>query len=298
MQDGLSVLDKILQVAGKYVFIHRQEISEKKETHSIVNPSYNGVTYHSILNRKDFMDVIEKNNFQITHEENLEFTNWENNGNSFVLKKRRSWSLNNIDIDLNKNHFREIYDGKFIEIGANDGIRQSNTYYFEFYKNWTGIMIEAIPPVADQCKENRSIQSVVVNKAVVSPKYGKDEVDMVYSTGCYGLMSFVNDVKNERLIKRLVKDTYEHLTVKADTLENILSQNKEKFGNTFDCMFIDCEGHEVDILKDFDFTKWDIKYLLIEELEQNDDIINVLKPHYKRIDRLGIHDYLYKKINT
>lgn len=35
------------------------------------------------------------------------------------------------------------YDGGFyVELGANDGITQSNTKHFEIYKNWTGILIE------------------------------------------------------------------------------------------------------------------------------------------------------------
>ena len=33
-------------------------------------------------------------------------------------------------------------NGYFIEMGAHDGIHNSNTYYYEKNKNWTGILIE------------------------------------------------------------------------------------------------------------------------------------------------------------
>ena len=33
-------------------------------------------------------------------------------------------------------------NGFYIEIGANDGVRQSNTLYFEKFKNWRGILVE------------------------------------------------------------------------------------------------------------------------------------------------------------
>ena len=35
-------------------------------------------------------------------------------------------------------------NGFFIEAGANDGVVQSNTFYFEKELNWTGLLIEPI----------------------------------------------------------------------------------------------------------------------------------------------------------
>jgi hypothetical protein len=32
-------------------------------------------------------------------------------------------------------------NGFFIELGANDGLMQSNTAFFEFTRGWTGILI-------------------------------------------------------------------------------------------------------------------------------------------------------------
>lgn len=43
-----------------------------------------------------------------------------------------------LEIKLN-NLFKNMENGFFIELGANDGLFQSNTAFFEFYRNWKGI---------------------------------------------------------------------------------------------------------------------------------------------------------------
>jgi len=46
-----------------------------------------------------------------------------------------------LDIKLDK-LFNGKTNGVYIELGAFDGITQSNTAYFEFYKEWSGLLIE------------------------------------------------------------------------------------------------------------------------------------------------------------
>jgi hypothetical protein len=51
--------------------------------------------------------------------------------------------LNNIDKKLLK--YINYKNGFYIEYGANDGVDQSNRWYYEKFKNWHGILIEAHP---------------------------------------------------------------------------------------------------------------------------------------------------------
>src|SRR5690348_11414021 len=46
-------------------------------------------------------------------------------------------------------------DGRFIEVGANDGFSQSNTYALERFYDWRGILIEPIPQLFERCKRFR-----------------------------------------------------------------------------------------------------------------------------------------------
>ncbi len=55
-------------------------------------------------------------------------------------------------------------NGRFIEIGAFDGVYCSNTYHLETDFNWTGVEIEANPVTFAQLRANR--RAVCLNKAV------------------------------------------------------------------------------------------------------------------------------------
>jgi len=91
--------------------------------------------------------------------------------------KKRSFALNQLDLRLEP--FINKRNGFFIEAGANNGIRQSNTLYFEKYKGWTGLLIEAIPNLANECRINRK-KCMVENCALVSSDYIDEEIEINY----------------------------------------------------------------------------------------------------------------------
>ena len=76
---------------------------------------------------------------------------WINRIHNF--RKRRSFGLDKLDVKLEQ--YVDFDNGFFIEAGANDGIKQSNTLYFEKYRNWRGLLIEPIPELAMKCRKNR-----------------------------------------------------------------------------------------------------------------------------------------------
>ena len=49
------------------------------------------------------------------------------------------------DIDRKLANYLNYKKGFFIEVGANDGYNQSNTYYLEKILDWRGILVEPIP---------------------------------------------------------------------------------------------------------------------------------------------------------
>ena len=59
-------------------------------------------------------------------------------------------ALNDIDRKLEK--YLDFEEGFFVEAGANDGFNQSNTYYLEKIKKWSGILIEPIPDLYNKLK--------------------------------------------------------------------------------------------------------------------------------------------------
>ena len=276
MEEPIPFLEKVLKSSSKWVIIHRQEFTEG-ETRVIQNGSYGGYTYHSIINKAEFQSLCEKYSFDIKKELTLEFSNWEGNGNSVLLRKRNSYGLRGLDHNLIK-YLPNIQDGKFIEVGANDGTSQSNTLYLEQYKNWTGVLIEPIKKDYELCKVNRSPRNHYVNCALVPDELNGTEIELNYM----GLMTSVTPLNNSKPFK-----------VKAYSLNTVL----DICGiYNFDLMVMDIEGYEPEVLRTFDFNKFRIEYLLIEERERSELLTKVLAPYYREVNLISEHDYLYKRL--
>ena len=83
---------------------------------------------------------------------------------TFFKKFRKFNALNKLDKKILK--YINFYDGYFIECGANDGVDQSNTWYFEKYLNWHGLLIEPLTKQFIELKKNRSQKNHFYNVAL------------------------------------------------------------------------------------------------------------------------------------
>jgi hypothetical protein len=92
---------------------------------------------------------------------------------------RGSFSLNFQDKKMLK--YLKKQNGYFIEIGANNGIDQSNTYLLELKKNWKGILVEPSPNKFIECIKNRSSKNKFYCNACVSFDYKEKYVPITYS---------------------------------------------------------------------------------------------------------------------
>lgn len=135
-------------------------------------------------------------------------------------------SLNNLDRKLEK--YLDFDNGFFIEVGANDGYSQSNTYFLQKKRKWKGILVEGIPELFEKARIKRS-KSAVYNCALVSNEHRGSTVIMHYAN----LMSVVdsslksieehdNYIKSGLDVQRL-KGSYS-AAVEARTLESILDK--------------------------------------------------------------------------
>jgi len=174
-------------------------------------------------------------------------------------------------------------NGFFIECGANDGINQSVTWYFEKTLKWKGILIEPIKEIFEELKRNRSKKNFFFNVALKSSKLKKivlhvDENDTLTTRSTL-------DNKNRKKIR-----------VNCNNLNNIL--NKIKPPKIIDLFVLDVEGDELEILNEINFKKYKFKFLLIEtgNFSALSKILN--KNNYIFIKKLYrgtvYNDYLFK----
>lgn len=196
-----------------------------------------------------------------------------------------------------QNKLCEIFNNKkngfFIELGANNGLIQSNTAFFEKNLEWKGILIEPSYQGYVECKKNRK-NSICLNYACVSNDFNEKFVYGDFANN--SLMGSINGSrrKNNELVK-----------VQAITLEKILKKYDIKH---IDFLSLDTEGYELNILKGLNLDKYRPNYMLIEIYKKDyENIIKFLKikkyrlisnfSNYNKIDNPGWdgthNDYLF-----
>lgn len=177
------------------------------------------------------------------------------------------------------NYFNDKTDGICIEVGAYNGEDLSNTYYFEKI-GWDCILIEAIPELAETCREKRR-SSTVINCAVVDPDSPSSlEFEIAEDVKAMSSVSITNE--NLRKVKGYVGQlNIRRVLVPARTLDSIL---EERNFQTLDFATIDVEGCEWKVLQGFTLSKWQPKVLIIER--------NGFFPSHKIMKHLHQNDYI------
>ena len=149
---------------------------------------------------------------------------------------------------MNKKIFKEKENGFFIELGAYDGIKHSNTAFFEIYKYWKGILIELLKDKFQECFKNRP-QSICINETCSDIE--GDFVNFEFSNGPMA-----------RIINSNSYSEY-----KTTTLEKIL--DKEKLKTNIDFLSVDVEGYELKVLNGVNLDKYRPNFILVEIWSKN-----------------------------
>lgn len=209
------------------------------------------------------------------------------------FRPRQYFGLNGLDHAIAK--YVVGVRGFFVEAGANDGISQSNTAYFERYRGWRGLLIEPVPHLAERCRINRP-KATVVERALVKESSPGMEVSMTYCN----LMSLVEGARGSAAAdlahiergKQFLSSGEEvrHLKVPCATLTEILIQNKVK---NVDLLSLDVEGYEGDALRGLDFDYCAPKWIVVEA-NNPDSVDSILKDRYNLHATLSHHDRLYR----
>lgn len=189
--------------------------------------------------------------------------------------------------------------GVFLDIGANDGVSFSNSYYFEKEKGWTGICIEPIKETFAKLQKVRSC--ICLNEGVWSEK---KTLRFYRAHGYAEMLSGIVDSFNDDHFKRMKADiersggTLETLEIEVDSLNNILNRYQITH---IDFCSIDTEGSEYEILKALDYNKYRIMMMAAEN-QYNENILRRLmnERNYTLVWRQGgddffIHNSLYSK---
>jgi FkbM family methyltransferase len=148
--------------------------------------------------------------------------------------------------------------GVFVEVGALDGIRYSNTYSFE-QAGWTGICVEAHPDYIEIVRKNRPHSTVVFAAA------GNEDKTVTFHTNKRGsLSSLDSSLKDYFETYGEYFTGFEPVEVAMKRLDTILAD--ANIQSPIDILSVDVEGAELLVLQGLDIERYQPRVIVLEAI--------------------------------
>lgn len=200
----------------------------------------------------------------------------------------RTYGLRGLDLSLRQ--LLQQKEGFYVELGANDGLSQSNTAGLEFFDGWRGVLIEPVPAQYAKLRTNRSSRrNSLVNAACVGFGFPRETIKLaeanLMSIPLEGESDIANPIQHAEF-GRSIQEGYEgNLTadiieVSAVTLTDVLiSTNAPR---EIDFLSLDVEGGELEVLMGIRFDLFVFRWMIIE-CRSPEKIATFLAPHGYRL---------------
>ncbi len=140
--------------------------------------------------------------------------------------------------------------GVFVDVGANDPVKDSQTWHLE-QRGWRGVLIEPLPDLAARLRVER--RASVVEAACSSPQHAGGTARLKVA-GVYSSLEPVLRVA-EAVVER-------EIDVPVVTLDAVLQAHGYE---RVDFVSLDVEGHELEVLRGFSLERYRPRLLLIED---------------------------------
>ena len=168
--------------------------------------------------------------------------------------------------------------GFFVEVGANHPHNASQSWHLE-RRGWNGILIEPHPQFAAALRHTRS---ALIYEVACSSAANRG-LSLPFHVA--GAMSSL-----DRNAMAPGTQTETEIQVSARTLDDVLVDARAPA--PLDFLSVDVEGHEIEVLRGFDFAKWQPRLILLE------DHVGDLKKHrymrscgYRLVRRTGFNGW-------
>jgi FkbM family methyltransferase len=153
--------------------------------------------------------------------------------------------------------------GRFVEIGALDGITYSNTYLLE-KRGWEGVCIEPVPQSFDKLRANRKCHCV---NAAVGNFSGRSKIHVPANPPSDDWFS-ISSATPDR--ERWPDVEWQEIEVEQRKFAACLPPDWD----TVDYISIDAEGMDLSILQSIDLQKYRPKLIVIESGDHRDAIMD------------------------
>lgn len=164
------------------------------------------------------------------------------------------------------------FDGFFVEIGASDGHKYSNTFLLEKRFGWSGILAEPGKIWHKQLKENRPGSKIEFNCV-----WSNSNEILNFRETANPVLSSIKDIEQDDIFveERMTYKSYNVETISLNDL--LLKHDAPKY---IDYLSVDTEGSELDIIRNFNFDNYFISIITIEHnysIKNSQAIYDLLK---------------------
>ena len=147
--------------------------------------------------------------------------------------------------------FDGVTRGFFVEVGANEPVERSQTWHLEQI-GWTGVLIEPQPDLAVALVKER--KAMVFAVACSSPENAGTTMPL-------HVAGPLSSLQREKMAPGAVPEAV--IEVRVRTLDSMLAEANAP--SPIDLLSIDVEGHELEVLRGFDFARWRPRLIMLED---------------------------------
>jgi FkbM family methyltransferase len=186
--------------------------------------------------------------------------------------------------------------GFYIDVGANDPVKYSNTFAL-YLRGWHGIAIEANESLSRRYKSVRK-RDICVNAALSDTEFDA----IFHRCEAHEVSTIDTATYEERRLKWNFRPQ-DQIEVRTKTLTSVLLEVLPKAETQIDLLSIDVEGHELQVLRGLDFKLYRPRVIVVEMHDLRSVLVSDLsklleKEHYSLLGFVTMNAYFIDGSHT
>lgn len=178
---------------------------------------------------------------------------------------KNSKSQEGQDYIVTQTFFPGVCNGTFLEVGAADGITNSNTYSLEVELGWQGILIEASPKTFAELRSRQERNNSIKINGAIGPK--EEQTEFIEIIGPQSQLSVVKAFASKEHLERIEREFSLNSGEKSEVIIGIKPLTlwiKESGLTKINYLSLDVEGAEYLVLQTIDFTMVEVDVISVE----------------------------------
>lgn len=190
---------------------------------------------------------------------------------------------------MNNTIFKDRKNGVYIECGANDGIRDSISWFYENHFNWSGILVEPLHEMMAKCKAARGDRNIFVEMGLGDMD---GEIEIEVPDDNLDNSSIVMPESHRAQLKSVgYGRSFHKETIKMTSYANMIAKTGVKH---VDLAIFDVEGYEDHILSSLVESNVLPEIMVVEkDWSDKDKLIGIVSGKYDVIKEFE-HDIVFR----